>query len=195
MDGPASPSRTGTVLRAPSMSSEYCQSSDASLSNMDNCSVFTPAATSEHTLADPTQGQRSGTWVPSHGSTVIIRAVSSENVLTLLDGSVVLAPIGSRGSIHWSCVEREGWLGFRNCSSNKFICHGWDGRLKCTAEERDGWRHLTLTPVPKGGYIMQMLDWWVLRPIVLSPEKGLQKLARTGNKLSDGVVWEFINAE
>ena len=42
---------------------------------------------------------------------------------------------------------------------------------------------------------MQMLDWWVLRPIVLSPEKGLQKLARTGNKLSDGVVWEFINAE
>jgi hypothetical protein len=42
---------------------------------------------------------------------------------------------------------------------------------------------------------MQMSDWWTLRPIVINPENGLQKLGRTGDKLSDGIVWEFEEVE
>jgi hypothetical protein len=57
-----------------------------------------------------------------------------------------------------------------------------------------GWMEaLYITPVPKGGYIMQMLDWWTLRPIVINEGKGLQKVGRTGNKLSEGIVWEFVD--
>jgi hypothetical protein len=39
---------------------------------------------------------------------------------------------------------------------------------------------------------MQMLDWWTLRPTVINVENGLQKLERTGNKLSEEITWEFI---
>ncbi|KAJ4299328.1 hypothetical protein N0V90_004573 [Kalmusia sp. IMI 367209] len=157
----------------------------------DDSTVYTPN-TSGTVTSDLAEDNDSCSGVPSQNSTVIIRSISSGHVITLLDGQVVLASPGGRGSIHWACVETEGWMGFRNCVSNKFLCHDWNGRLKCSAEQHDAWRHFTITPVPKGGYIMQMLDWWTLRPIVINAEKGLQKIGRTGNKLSEGIVWEFI---
>lgn len=171
------------------------QPSSVSVSDLDGWSIYTPVTTSENVPADFVEGHDLRSSIPSHDSTFIIRATLSENVITLLDGQVILAPVGTRGSIYWTCVETEGWFGIRNCSSNKFLCHGWDGRLKCSAEQNDGWRHFTVTPMPEGGYIMQMLDWWTLRPIVINPEGGLQKLGRTGNKLSEGVAWEFIKVE
>jgi hypothetical protein len=134
----------------------------------------------------------SPSWVPLYGSTVIIRSILCGNVLTLLDGHIVLALPSGCGSILWTCIETEGWFGFRDCVSAKFICYGWDGGLKCSAEQHDSWRHFTITPVPKGGYIMQMLDWWTLCSIVINVQNGLQKLGRTGNKLSEGIVWNFL---
>lgn len=173
------------------------QSDSASVSDSNDDNIRTPSTTSENVTVGPDEDRYDDlrSWVPSHGSTVIIRSTSCGNVITLLGGDVVLAPLGGRGSIHWTCVETEGWFGFRNRVTNKFLCHGWDARLKCSAEEHDKWRHFTITPVPKGGYIMQMLDWWVLRPIVVNAERGLQKLGRTGNRLSEGMVWEFIRVE
>ncbi|KAF2022506.1 hypothetical protein EK21DRAFT_83210 [Setomelanomma holmii] len=168
------------------------QPNATSVSDLDESSIYTPATTAEDATIDVVKDHASPKWVPSHGSTVIICSVSCKNVLTLLDGHVVLAPPGGRGSILWACVETEGWLGFRSCVTNKFLCHGWDARLKCSAEQKDSSRHFTITPVPKGGYIMQMLDWWTLRSIVINAENGLQELGRTGDKLTDGVVWEFL---
>jgi hypothetical protein len=164
----------------------------ATVSDLDDISIFTPTTTADNVTRDLMEDSSPSDWVVSDGSTVIIRSVSCGNVLTLLNGHVVLAPFGGRGSSLWACVEIEGWFGFRNCVSNQFICHGSDGRLKCSAEQHDGWRHFTITPVPKRGYIMQMLDWWTLRPIVIDAENGIQKLARTGHKLSEGVVWKFL---
>jgi hypothetical protein len=163
-----------------------------SASDSDAHSIYTPTETSSPTIIGE---HDSRSEIPCHGSTYIIRAVSSEDVMTLLDGNVVLAPLGTHGSIYWTCIEKQGWFGFRNCSSHMFICHDGNGRLRCTAQENSGWRQFTVTPLPKGGYIMQMLDWWTLRPIVINPEKGLQKLGRTGDKMSEGVVWEFLKVE
>lgn len=168
------------------------QPNAASVSDLDDSSIYTPTTTAENVTLDLVEDHASPSWVPSHGSTVIIRSVSCGNVLTLLDGNIVLAPPSGRGSILWTCIETEGWFGFRNCVSGKFICHGRDARLKCTAEENSSWRQITITPVPEGGYVMQMLDWWTLRPIVINAQNGLQKLGRTGNKLSEGIVWSFI---
>ncbi|KAL5344726.1 hypothetical protein ACLOAV_010418 [Pseudogymnoascus australis] len=163
-----------------------------SISDRDNSTIYTPTTTSDTFTADLSEDHDQSSGVPSHDSTFIIRSVSSGHVITLLDGQVVLAPPGGRGSIHWACVETKGWFGFRNRISNKFLCHAWNGRLECSATQHDGWRHFSITPVPKGGYIMQMLDFWTLRPIVINEENGLQKLGRTGIKLSDGIIWEFV---
>ncbi|KAF2463282.1 uncharacterized protein BDR25DRAFT_307876 [Lindgomyces ingoldianus] len=169
----------------------FYQFDSESVSDPDN-SNYTPTATSENVTADVLENHDLSSGVPSHDFTVIIRSISSGYVITLLDGQVVLAPPGGQGSIHWKCVETEGWIGFRNPISNRFLCHDWSGRLKCSAEQHNGWRHFTITPMPNGGYIMQMLHWWTLRPIVINAEEGLQKIGRNGNKLSEGIIWEFI---
>ncbi|OBT50917.1 hypothetical protein VE04_09375 [Pseudogymnoascus sp. 24MN13] len=163
-----------------------------SISDPDDSTIYTPTTTSNTFTADLPGNHDQSSSVPSHDSTFIIRSVSSGHVITLLGGQVVLALPGRGGSIHWACVETEGWLGFRNRISNKFLCHDWKGGLKCSAEQHDGWRHFSITPVPQGGYIMQMLDFSTLRPIVIKVEGGLQTLGRTGNKLSDGIIWEFV---
>lgn len=163
-----------------------------SVPDTDDSTIYTPTATSENADTSPEENHDLSPSIPSHELTVIIRSISSGQVITLIDGNVVLASPGSCGSIHWTCVETEGWIGFRNRVSNKFLCHDGNGRLKCTADQRDGWRQFTVTPMPDEGYIMQMLDWWKLRPIVIDAEKGLQKLGRNGNNLSEGIVWEFI---
>lgn len=160
--------------------------------NADNPIVYTPATS--HTAVSDSE-ENYGPYnnsVPSDGDTVIVRCVSSGQVLTLLDGDVVLSSPGRRGSIHWTCVENEGWISLRNHVTGKFLCHDWSGRLKCTAQQRNTWSYFTITPLSKGGYIMQMLDWWTLCPIVINPERGLRKLGRTGKKLNEGVVWEFV---
>ncbi|USP75758.1 hypothetical protein yc1106_03032 [Curvularia clavata] len=172
------------------------QPDSKSIPDSDDQTLWTPPASTVDVPANPVSDPDVRHQVPSDGRTFIIRAISKDNnVLTLLNGNVVLAPMNTRGSIYWTCVETQGWFGFRNCSSNKFLGHGLDGRLKCQAQERDGHRQFTITPMPLGGYIMQMLDWWTLRPVVVNPENGLQKLGRTGNKLSEGVVWEFMSIE
>lgn len=173
------------------------QPDSKSIPDTNNQTLYTPPASTVDIPASPITGPGVRHQVPLDGRTFIIRAVSEENdsVLTLLNGNVVLAPMNTRGSIYWACVEIKGWFGFRNCSSNRFINHGWDGRLKCEAQQDGRGIEFTVTPMPQGGYIMQMSDWWTLRPIVLNPERGLQKLGRTGNRLSEGVVWEFMAVE
>lgn len=155
--------------------------------------IYTPAATNDDMATAQPETSDCSRNVPSDGLTVIIRCITSGQVITLVDGHVVLASPGGRGSIHWECVESEGWYGFRDVVSNKFLCHGWDGRINCSAEQHNGWRHFTVTPMAEGGFIMQMLDWWTLRPVVVAPENGLQKIARTGDRLSKGIRWEFVN--
>jgi hypothetical protein len=58
---------------------------------------------------------------PKPGSTFIIRSVSSRNIITLFKEQIVLAPPDSLGSPHWECVETDGWLGFRNIASDRFL--------------------------------------------------------------------------
>lgn len=147
---------------------------------------------SEGTAArDPVDPSLSS-WIPSDGCTTFIRSVSCGGFLTLLDGEVVLAPLTGRGGLHWTCVEFKGWFGFRNTTSKKFLCHISGGRLKCTAGEGEKWGHFTITPVAGKGYIMQMCHWWDLGSVVAVEEHGTKTLGRWGEKLADGVVWEFI---
>jgi hypothetical protein len=138
-----------------------------SISDSGSPTVYTPTIISENVTVD-LENRDPPSNIPSHDFTFIIRSVSSGHVITLLDGQVVLAPRDGRGSIHWMCRESQGWLGFRNPVSNKFLTHGWNGRLECSAEEQSKMRHFTITPVSNGGYIMQMLEWWTLRPIPLA---------------------------
>jgi hypothetical protein len=131
--------------------------------------------------------------VPWPGSTFIIRSVSSGQVMTLLDGQIVLAPLGGRGSIHWACVETKGWLGFRNLVTCEFLGHnGKNGGLCCKAKKHQDWEKFCVRMRPEGGCIMLMTHWEKLWPVGIKVEQGVETLAKIEKGGSDGIAWEFI---
>ncbi|KAH6677740.1 hypothetical protein B0J14DRAFT_475006, partial [Halenospora varia] len=130
--------------------------------------------------------------VPWPGSTFIIRSVSSGHVITLLDGQIVLASPGGRGSIHWACVETKGWLGFRNATSGRFLGHDFWGSLCCSGERHQGWENFCVRLRPEGGYVLLMTHWERLWHVGIILEQGVEKLAKVGDGGSDGIVWDFV---
>jgi hypothetical protein len=133
--------------------------------------------------------------VPWPGSTFIIRSVSCGKVITLLEGKIMLAPLGGRGSIHWDCVETNGWLGFRNPITNRFLGHdGKRGRegLQCEAKEHQTFENFGVRRRPDGGYIMQMIHYHALWPVGIRAVPEGEILAKIENGGADVIAWEFI---
>jgi hypothetical protein len=130
--------------------------------------------------------------VPWPGSTFIIRHALTGQVLTLLSGQLVLSPPGSRGSIHWKCVEAKGWLGFRNTVSGRFLGHDSRGNLCCSAGEQKGWENFCVRLHPEGGYVLLMTHFERLWHVGSKVERGVEMLAKTGDGGNDGIIWEFV---
>ena len=166
---------------------------------LNDCSTVNTAITPPATVAtilsddyDLPSGANPSSSIPWPGSTFIVRSVSCGLVLTLLAGRVVLAPPGDRGNIHWECVERKGWLGFRNPVSGKFLGHNLFGFLECGAEKHDGWENFCVRITPNGGYVLLMTDWGNLQQVGTKMDWGVEKLGKVVYGSSDGIVWEFI---
>lgn len=128
--------------------------------------------------------------VPWPGSTFIIRSLSSGKFLTLLDGNIMLT--GGRGSIEWACVENNGWLGFRNIVSGKFLGHDKKGELCCFAERHRMWELFCVRMRPEGGCVLLLTHWNSLWHVGIREEQGVEKLAKIGAGGCGGMVWEFI---
>lgn len=139
------------------------------------------------TLNDPNPTSAS---IPWPGSTFIIRSISSGRVITLLDGQIVLASPGGRGSIHWVCEETKGWLGFQNLASGRFLGHDMKGRLCCSVARHQGWENFCARSRPEGGCILLMTHFERLWQVGSCVEQGVEKLEKTGS--SDGIVWDFV---
>jgi hypothetical protein len=134
----------------------------------------------------------SSSSVPWPGSTFIIRSAKSGHVITLLDGQIVLAPPGGRGSIHWECVETKGWLGFRNNVSGRFLGHDASGKLYCSADRHQGWENFCARMRPDGGYVLLMTHYERLWQVGIKMVHGVEALAKVDQTDSDGLVWEFV---
>lgn len=113
--------------------------------------------------------------------------------IALRDGKVCLTRPGSRdsGSIHWECVQKDGWLGFRNPISGTYLGHDKAGKLICSATQQKGWEHFCVRAMPGGGYVLLMKHWGELRPVSCILEQGVEALARVENNSTGGLVWRF----
>ena len=130
--------------------------------------------------------------VPWPGSIFIIRSVSSGHVITLLDGQIVLTRPGGRGCHYWACEETKGWLGFRSPVSGKLLGHDIKGWLCCTAEQQKKWEYFCVRVRPEGGCVLLMTHYERLWHVGMKEgEEGVEKLAKTGDGASDGMIWEF----
>jgi hypothetical protein len=132
-----------------------------------------------------------GNAIPCQGGTYMIiettsgRAISLSGALvggsrpTLLSTSEGLA-----AKKHWYCVEKDGYLGFQNPKSGKFLGHdgNWKGGgkadIRAEATMLHEWEFFTVRPHPQGGYQL-LLPQSPFRLNVLSiAEDGKQLEAR-----------------
>ncbi|PVH79473.1 hypothetical protein DL98DRAFT_516075 [Cadophora sp. DSE1049] len=145
---------------------------------------------------DPSRGASypSSYSVPKPGSTFIIRSVWSRNIITLLKGQVVLGPPGSFGSPHWECVETDGWLGFRNVASYGFLGRDDQWLLCCSVKWHRGHEKFHIRGRSEGGCVLLMTHWGKLRPVGIKEEKGEKRLAMIETGDTNGIVWEFVEA-
>ena len=127
--------------------------------------------------------------VPCPSSTFMIRSIPSENVITLQGGQILLAKPGSVGNSYWECVESDGWLGFRDPGSGRFLGHDRSGKLCCVAPQHHGWEHFCVRHKPEGGYSLLMRHWDKLWQVGIAEEEGVEKLAKIED--SKGLTWEF----
>lgn len=155
--------------------------------------AITPPSTVTTDQVDRETNNDTGSFlVPWPGSTFIIRSVSSGQVITLLDGNIVLTRPGGRGSSHWACMENKGWLGFRNVVSGKFLGHDKGGRLCCVAWQHQPWEYFCARMRPDGGCVLLMTHWERLWHVGIKVEDGVEKLAKIGDGGANGIDWEFI---
>lgn len=159
--------------------------------------ITTPSGTFATGLMDDDDESGFGSADPCHflvpwpSSTFMIRSVLSGQMLTLLDGQVVLRQPGDRGSMYWVCVESKGWLGFRNTVSGKFLGYDAKGNLCCSAAKQKEWEQFCVRMRPEGGCVLLMTNYDRLWHVGIKAEQGVEKLAKIGDGASDGVVWEF----
>lgn len=133
---------------------------------------------------------------PWKGCTYIIQYSKTGEALTLLDGQVVLEKPGGCGHFKWHCVETEGWMGFRNPISGKYLGED-NGELVCMVGHHLSCEHFIAQPVPDGGYLLLMRQdgkgWGFgekLRVVGLKHFGSEKRLAKV--EVADGIVWDFV---
>lgn len=171
-------------------------------SEPDDSTVYGGAATPPETVADDIEfidnqdpfgkANLSASSIPWPGSSFIIRSVATGDVITLLDGQVLMAPPGGRGSIHWACVENKGWIGFRSPITGRFLGHDKQGKLRCEASRHEGWENFCVRLRPEGGYVLLMTHWERLWNVGIRIDGGLKRLAKIEDSGLEGNIWEFV---
>ncbi|KAM7198393.1 hypothetical protein V8F20_006154 [Naviculisporaceae sp. PSN 640] len=165
--------------------------------------------------------------VPYPGETFIIIHKASGRPITLLeDGSLQLdkhrvyfaccspalgraSAASSRSSIHWLCVERNGWLGFRSVRNGKYIGQSIRPNsrmdIEVTSPHHKAWEYFCARRHPQGGYLLQSpiedssgkIEPWLCT--LWKMEVCWSGSDRAGGKLvlreDGGALWEFVRVE
>ncbi|RYP10127.1 hypothetical protein DL764_000837 [Monosporascus ibericus] len=128
--------------------------------------------------------------VPDAGRTYMIRDLDSGKAITLVGGRLSLErDAGTKGGWRWDCVERDdGWLGFREAVSGKYLGRDGRGGFRAEAHQFDSWESLVLRPLREGGYHILAIHWWTLRRMGIANGGNLVECASKGG----AARWEFV---
>ncbi|KAK6591851.1 hypothetical protein H4I96_12128 [Botrytis cinerea] len=128
--------------------------------------------------------------VPEPGEIFIIREGDHGRMITLKDGKLRLdSDVSQMGGCHWICVEKDGWLGFRNCISGTYIGHDGSGNFYAQATLHKNWESFCVRKHPNGGYLLLTRHWSKLWKMdIKKSSDGLDELIETE---TGGTTWEF----
>ncbi|KAI1485421.1 hypothetical protein F5X96DRAFT_660119 [Biscogniauxia mediterranea] len=125
--------------------------------------------------------------VPSKGNVYAIRHRRSGKVITMGIEGLQLKQIGPMGGWHWMCVEKDGWLGFRNVVSGKYLGRDDRNNFHAIQPHHMGWEYFVAKASPRGGYELQTLNGWVFKKMCVAKDGG--KLMQT---IGEGSLWDFV---
>jgi hypothetical protein len=159
-------------------------------------SLLKPSNTSDNITISSTnidESQRSS--VPWPGRTFIIRSHTNKKVITFLNGEVILDKLGGLSTYRWRCVVRNGWIGFQDPASARYLGYNKEGWFRCEVNEHNDWEYLCPRKNPEGEYLILVLVNGRLLPLRSDPdvkEEDVKQTVRIGDWNSEGVVWDFI---
>lgn len=162
-----------------------------------SASIPVQTVTTTVTATAAVTAQPSALLIP--GQIYMIRSISSKNIwsgsaITHLDGEVLLRTPSDQMS-HWLVVEKNGWLGFMNVYSKRFLGHNMVGSLRCTAKHHKEWEMFHFQPGGPRGQLLLMLHWDRLVPVGISLDNGKAGLKMVIDGIAKGMVWEFVKVE
>ncbi|KAK5993480.1 hypothetical protein PT974_06911 [Cladobotryum mycophilum] len=154
--------------------------------------IFTPY-TSSHGDSATVNGEL---WdgrcyaVPWPGETYIILEKDTGRAITLANGRLRLQEIQDDGNTqcHWLCVEANGYFGFLNVKSGRYLGHNGEWNMRASASVLQDWEYFTPRRHPKGGYQL-------LTPYYHHTLRGMT-VANDGvslvRKQHGATLWEFV---
>ncbi|KAK2697302.1 hypothetical protein QWA68_003763 [Fusarium oxysporum] len=150
-------------------------------STVDSQGTPTHTTTTEH-CRDYTES------VPYPGAIFIIRHRDSGKVITIVNGDLRLCEgFNPRGGFHWECIERDRWLGFRNCVSGTIISHNERKKFTARVDKHQSHEYFTLRPSPQGGYELLMRHGQELWSMAVGDD-GSELVEVRG----EGALWDFL---
>lgn len=162
-----------------------------------DCSTtYTPSTPPESSIVDlednldPSEKIQPGLPRPHVGGTFMIKSVGSEEVVSLVEGKIVLARPDGRGC-YWACIQGDGWLGFRNVVSGRFLGRGGNWKLCCEALQYKEWEWFQVRE-RSTGTVLIMKHKGILRPVAIRVEKRAEYLAMVENWEVEEKMWEFV---
>jgi hypothetical protein len=170
------------------------QSTALSIVESDAWDICTPA-TSEKTAGNPQISETPRSSIPWPGRTFIIQNQANRQVITFLNGEIILDKPGGLGTFRWRCVEKLGWLGFKDPASALHLGYDEGSRLRCAVNHHQDWEYICPRMRPDGGYVLMVLVEQALLPLGAFEEKsenGTKQKVKIMDWLSEGVIWDFI---
>lgn len=129
--------------------------------------------------------------VPWAGQTFVIVDKASGRVISQTNGELRLEDNTARkGCWHWLCVEKDGWLGFCNTASGRYLGINVWGVLQAEVRHHQGWEYFSARKHPNGGYmLLSTQTFWKLLTVGLNKD-GI--LVANAPASIEGIVWEFV---
>ena len=131
---------------------------------------------------------------PEPGTTYIIRSVSCGRVITLLEGNIELTEPNDYGCSHWACVDKDGWIEFRNRVSGGFLTYDYFGKLCCASQVVEKTERFCTRMTPNEGCVLIMLYQDGLHHLGIQGADSMKTLFINGHRCGkvNKLGWEFI---
>ncbi|KAL6871696.1 hypothetical protein HDV57DRAFT_270545 [Trichoderma longibrachiatum] len=156
------------------------------------CTQYTPETTEPTIVGEPWDGRRYA--VPWPGNKYHIFINDTDRAICANDsGGVYVYDINS--DVHqqytWLCVEKNGYFGFNNTQTGRYIGHNSHDLLRAEAWNFEAWELMTVRKHPEGGYELLSPHWWhTLKKVTVLAGSDELVLRQHGTTL-----WQFVKVD